>query len=100
MSRAGKPSQIDILTVWLEIGLVREFKVSCSFSPQVWTYSDRGSGGESGDKGSSDTSSGSTDDNCSPGTCIDKSDHYKVKNEATATNIPFRRDNVECLFIL
>ena len=65
ISHAGKPSQIDMLTIWLEISLVREFKNSCTFSPQ---------------------------NSCNSPENADNDEH-------ASRNIPFRRDNVECLFI-
>jgi hypothetical protein len=89
VSWAGRPSQIDILTIWLEISLVREFKESCSFAPKVWTYaSEVGTG---------------TDEEEEEGE-EEKSEGMKGRKEPaaplTSSDIPFRRDNVECLFIL
>ena len=102
VSHAGKPSQIDILTIWLEISLVREFKESCSFAPKVWTYASvagpktKGGGGGEGE-GEGKTDSFSTGEN-------KESEEEKEKEteetSSAAPNIPFRRDNVECLFIL
>lgn len=73
ISSAGRPSHIDILTTWLQIGLVREFKESCSFSPEVLTGLEAYA-----------APAGTT---AQPG-------------GPAGSNIPFRRDNVECLFVL
>jgi hypothetical protein len=88
ISRAGKPSQIDILTIWLEISLVREFKESCSFSPRVYTYSDVGQ------------TPGNDEDTSTEDNCEATENKANTVLETSQSNIPFRRDNVECLFVL
>ena len=75
----GKPSQLDILTVWLEISLVREFRDSCSHA-QEWSYAPKWDDENHDSK--------------------DKDDSGVPPAENEKSNIPFRRDNVESLFIL
>lgn len=106
VSHAGKPSQIEILTIWLEISLVREFKESCSFAPKVWTYAtasdDEGENEEGRVKNEADSmpSGNGETKKIEKENMKEEKEDEKTESEAAVTNIPFRRDNIECLFIL
>lgn len=96
---AGKPSQIDILTIWLEISLVREFKDSCSFSPLAASIKAE-SGSISKDERVASKQTSDSGQHGEEG--VNKENRNEDRNEQSlaSSNIPFRRGNVECLFIL